>query len=182
MEFATWLRAWLIRHPLKESSPADRERYTAEVMARVNALPRPSTETARRDVVGHPWAVPRLTWTLGVAAGLALALFSLQGASHRLAKEIDRTSQLLAALDESSLELISPESDEELAESIEATEELLTLAESLPSEDQWLEETLRLLEQLEEDHPLSGVSNDPASEEWLEELELLEEIEPVSAS
>jgi len=57
-----------------------------------------------------------------------------------------------------------------------------TLAESpAGSEDQWLEETLLLLDELDEDVS-SESAGDGSEEEWLEELEWLDETELAASS
>lgn len=56
------------------------------------------------------------------------------------------------------------------------------LAESpAASEDQWLEETLLLLDELDEDVS-SDTAGDGSEDEWLEELELLDETDLASSS
>lgn len=58
----------------------------------------------------------------------------------------------------------------------------VVLAESQASEDQWLDETLQLLDELDEDTSSSDSAGDGSEEEWLQELELLDETDLASSS
>ena len=191
MDFATWLHSRLARYPLKEPQAFDRARYTAEVMERVKALgePAPALRPASRW-----WAWPRLALA---AAAVAVALLvvgrvqspgpgpvpaSMTGAPETpLAEQIADDTQVLAALDELlPLAPVAPDDAEGLADELEAVDALL-LAEAPPSEDAWIEQTLTLLEQLEEDLP-EGDTDDPSGDEWLDELQWLDEHDLAASS
>ena len=152
MDFLTWLDAWMHRHPLQQPPETHRARYTAEVMARVKALPTAPTPAPARP--GQWLAWPRLT--LAVATGIAGFVL--------LGTVVGRPPQQLAQ---------PPPVSESPADA-------LVLAESPSSDDQWLEETLQLLEELDEELPADAAS-DGSEEEWLEELQLLDE-GPLAAS
>ena len=59
--------------------------------------------------------------------------------------------------------------------------EAVLIAESPAADDQWLEDTLQLLDELDEDVS-SETAGDGSEEEWLEELELLDETDLAASS
>ena len=59
--------------------------------------------------------------------------------------------------------------------------EAVLIAESPAADDQWLEDTLQLLDELDEDVS-SETAGDGSEDEWLEELELLDETDLASSS
>ena len=174
MNFATWLRSRLARYPLKEPPAFDRARYTAEVMERVQALGEPAP--ALRP--SGPWLAwgPRLALA-AVAVAVAFVVVGRvrsPGPEQPLAEQIADDAQLLAALDEPlPLAPVAPDDAEELAQELAAMDALL-LAEAPPSDDEWIEQTLNLLEQLEEDLP-EDASDEPSGDEWLDELQWLDD-------
>jgi hypothetical protein len=109
---------------------------------------------------------------------MLIVVGAVRRSQAQLASAIDRDAQLIAAVDE--LVPTSPAgngaSPDELAQELQA-EDLLMLAESSPAaeDDQWLDQTMQLLEQLDEDLP-GDVSND-ASDDWLNELQQIDETE-----
>ena len=149
MDFATWLKTWLTRHPLKEPTTLDRADYTREVMARAKALDQPVPSPARS---WFPW--PRLVLAVvTAAAGLALVIWTANRSTSQVAQAPAHTT--------------------------------LTLAESPAGDAQWIEETVQLLEQLDENDGVSqdatgGASN--SDEDWLNELEMLDEGDVASSS
>ena len=149
MDFATWLKTWLTRHPLKEPTTLDRADYTREVMARVKALDQSAPSPARS---WFPW--PRLALAVATAAaGLALVIWTANRSTPQVAQEPSPAP--------------------------------LTLAESPASDDQWIQETVQLLEQLDENDGVSqdatgGASN--SNKDWLNELEMLDESDVASSS
>jgi len=185
MEFLTWLRSWLMRHPTKEPTDAERSRYTAEVMARVRALgPLPGGSPARAPV--RPWAWshalawarragllgtrpaadgssrqgvgwwPRMAMAMATAAGLVFALTS----AHQTRRQLAQQPQGVTAAHPSAV-----------------------LAESPASDEEWLEQTLDLLEQIDEEPPSAETAGDGSNdEEWLDELQWLDERELSTAS
>ena len=59
----------------------------------------------------------------------------------------------------------------------------LTLAESPEGDDQWIEETIQLLDQLDENDDLSqDAPGEVSDEDWLNELEMLDETDLASSS
>ncbi len=157
MEFLTWLRSWLMRHPTKEPTDAERAHYTAEVMARVRALgPLPGGSPARAPV--RPWAWwPRMAMAMATAACLVFALTSAHQTRRQLAQQPPGAT----------------------ASHPSAT----MLAESPTSDEAWLEQTLDLLEQIDEEPPSAETAGDGSNdEEWLDELQWLDERELSTAS
>lgn len=170
MDFATWLRRWLLRHPLKEPPAAPRATYTAEVMRQVSALHVPSLTPAPRWL-----AWPRLA-LVPLAAGAVVLI--LVGRSHlpggSPAGQITADAEVLTALGQPLLpEPGSAGGLEELAQELELADALV-LAEAPPTDEEWVAETLHLLEELDEE-PAAGPSDTAVPDEWLEELELLDE-------
>ena len=172
MDFTTWLRGWLARHPLKAPLNASQASYTTEVMQRLRALEAPNSMPARR------WpAWPRLALVSVAAAAVALLVVGrLHRPGGQLAGQLTADADLLTALGQPLL----PEPGaavglEELAQELELADALV-LAEAPPSDEEWLEQTLQLLEALDEEP--SGSPSDPAiPDEWLDELEPLDESE-----
>jgi len=180
MDFSTWLRTRLARYPLKEPPAFDRTRFVAEVMERVNALggPTPALRPA-----GRWWAWPRLALAAAAVAVALLVVGRVQspGPGRPLVEQIADDAQVLAALDELlPLAPVAPDDAEGLAQELAAMDALL-LAEAPPSEDAWFEQTLTLLEQLEEDLP-EGAADDPSGDEWLDELQWLDEHDLAASS
>ena len=177
------LLSWLKRHPLNGPTGIDRAHYTAEVMAKVKALAQPVPAPAPVRV-WLPWppayrpsgAGRRLALTLAtVAAGIAIVLGATRYQTSQLAQQITRESQLLAALDEPELEPLATDQVEAVADEME-TMDTLQLAESLPSDDEWVEQTFQLLDELDEAAPEDAASG-ASEDEWLQELEQVDESE-----
>ena len=162
MDFMARLRDWLARHPLKEPTHANRAAYTAEVMARVKARVSAPHAPGVRVQNRLAWGWPRLAAGLAAAAASVLLALTVHGAwrGQRLARAAAEEAEVLVALDEEALPL--------------REEDLLLLAE-MPAEtdEQWLDETLQLLEELDEALPDDATSGG-SEEEWLKELERLE--------
>ena len=152
MEFATWLRNWLTRHPLK--APAGLSRYTEEVMAKVRAL-QPRIAPVRSS---WRWTlVPRLSLGLAtVAAGLLFLMMRLTpGSAPELAVARD-TSRLIRVAETSP----SVEDESWLDETLQLFQKL---DEELPSdvtengdlsEEEWLDE----LDTLDQEDTLAASS------------------------
>ena len=133
--------------------------------------PAPAPAPAR---VWLPW--PRLALTLAtVAAGISLVIGATHYRTSQLAQQIIHDSQLLAALDEPELEPLAADQVEAVADEME-TIDTLQLAESAPSDDQWVEQTLQLLDELDEEAPEDAASS-ASEDEWLQELEQVDESE-----
>lgn len=143
MDVATWFRQWLTRHPLNTPAGVDRARFTADVMAKINALPSVSGRSAVPAPV-RVWTIwRRLSLTVAtVAAGAAIAVVVLRS-SHQ-----------------PTVRLAEP----------------LVVAEAQPDDDEWLQETLQLLDQLDEDVASDAVQNG-TDKEWMQELQMLDETE-----
>ena len=183
MSLTSWLQQWLAEHPMQEPRGAERERFTAEVMARVRALaPTPAVErAARRWPVQLVWGWPRFAVTFAAAAaGIALAIGLMREPSPRVADEIVHEAEQLAALAPPELEPLLADDAETLADDLEMADTIV-LAEAQPSDETWLAQTLELLDQIEEELPSDseGLESD---EEWLEDLELLDESDLAAAS
>ena len=176
MHFSTWLRTWLARHPLKEPRNHDPARYRTEVMEKVRALHQP----AHMPAASPRWfSWPRIGLAMAtVAVGLVLVAISSQRAQVHLADQIVHESSVVAELDDPNFVPAANGDVDSLAEEVE-TLDTMTLAESTPSDDQWLDQTLSLLDQLDEDD--AGPTDSSSEEEWLKELQLLDDTE-LSAS
>jgi hypothetical protein len=92
---------------------------------------------------------------MATAAGVAFAV----SATHQARRQLAQQPQGVAASEHSS-----------------------SLAESSPSDEEWLEQTLQLLEQLEEDTSPETAGDGSDEEDWLEELQWLDDSELSSAS
>ena len=172
MDLATWFRRWLSTHPLREPLQLDRAHYTAEVMQRVKGAPEPAPIYVVR------WTTwPRLALATAAVAAVALLVVGRVGERPvQMATTVEDDLNLLAALDEPALvEGVDAEDLEALAQELE-TNDVLLLAEAQPSDEQWLDETLLLLDQVDEDVPEDAVG-DGADDQWLDELQLLDEQE-----
>ena len=150
MNATAWLKTWLLRHPLKGPTDSDQSRYTAEVMAQVKAISQ--REPASSSVrLWISW--PRLALTCAAAAaGIAIVLTISHHPAQRVAQGDlpDRSSAMIV------------------------------LAESPSTDEAWVDETIQLLNEFNEDLPedASGSSSD----EWLDELQTLDENELAASS
>ena len=160
MDMGTWLTRWLAHHPLKGLSEEERSRYVAEVMTRVKALqPFPVI----RPAMGWGW--PRLTVpALATAVGVALVVwFTVRQPAPRVA---------VTSLPSSS----SPQTSEVLpAPPAPVSEQGVRLAAAIPSDEEWIRQTLQLLEQVEEGDETSPLEGSDGEAEWIEELEWLDD-------
>ena len=180
MDFAEWFTAWLSRHPLKSPSEADRGRFTADVMARVRA------ETAVRPAAG--WAIHRSGWLrfalpLVAAAAALMAVHIRRPADARLATEMVQRADVLVEIGEP-LESFLPADVEELAEDVER-EDLIVLAEAPAESDNatWIADSMKVLEEIDETLPDEGAAAGTGKDEqWLEELETLDQSELAAQS
>lgn len=177
MDLATWLRQWVSAHPLREQSRGARAQYTAEVMERIRALGRPAL------VYRLAWASwPRLALATAVAAAAVFVVVGrVEHPAIPLADQVDRDVQVLAAVAEADAVMdLAADDPETLAQDLEALDTIV-LAEAQPAQDQWLEETLWLLQEVGDDLP-PDAAGETSEEPWLDELELLDEFELTAAS
>ncbi len=130
----------------------DRERFTEHVMARVREA------SAQRQPVRAWLAWPRV--------GMALAS-SLAGVLLVIGLQSRTTGPQLA-------QQVSQQAFQE-----QASIGRLVLAESSPSDDQWLEQTLELLEEFDDS---STDATAGSEEDWLQELQMLDQEEISSSS
>ena len=180
MDFSTWIRTWLTRHPLKELMGHDPARYTAEVMEKVKAVGQPVPTPSMLVREWFSW--PRVGLAVAtVAAGLGLMIITSHHAEVQLAEKIVQESSMLAELDEPSFVPVANGDADALAQEME-TADTVMLAESIPSDEQWLDQTLSLLDQLDEDDANPADSSDSSEEEWLNELQLLDDDSELSAN
>jgi len=179
MDLAAWVRQWLSAHPLKEHSRGDRARYTAEVMERVRTLGQPAT--APRPVARW-FAWPQVSLaTAAVAAAVFMVVGRMEYPMIPLADQVDHDVQVLAAVAETNVVMdLAADDLDTLAEDLEALDTLV-LAEAQSVEEQWLEETLWLLQEVGDDGP-PDAAGETSEEPWLDELELLDEFELTAAS
>lgn len=177
MKFSIWLTQWLARHPLKEPASHNPAWFTAQVMQRVKAAAQPAPAIAPV----HPW----FSWPrLGFAAALATAAIVLVAVPKlptpgRLANAVLRDAQLLEALDEASLDPVINDETDMLAQELQLHDAMM-LAEAQPSDDQWIEETMQLLDQLDQESPDDSSASTPApsdDDDLLNELQLFDEHE-----
>ena len=169
MDFTEWLTAWLSRHPLKSPSEAERSRFTDEVMARVRSDVASAAAKSWAHRLADAWP------PLAVAAAVMVAVHVRHPAPARLASQLLDGTELLAEVDEPVNGWLLPEDPEQLAGDLE-DEDLLVLAETPETTDaSWLADTMDVLHQLDEDLPDEGASNEPTDDQWLQELQILDE-------
>ncbi len=179
MIFSAWLHTWLANHPLKSPTNHDPQRYTAEVMERVKALPPTAVRVPAYWWGALAWPRPRLVFAIGATvASVVVALTTVQISHRQLVKTVVKETQLLAALDEpEEIESVAGNTVDALAQDLELTD-ALTVAEFSTGDDRWLNQTLQLLEQLnEQERQLDPLDEDHGSghEEWLRPLDGLDE-------
>ena len=168
MDFSAWLRRWLSGHPLREPSTRHMSRYTADVMAKVKGLEQRAPAAAVRSA----WlAWPRLALACACAAALVLVVWIRREPSATLLAELE---------DEAALDLYAADDLDDLEAELQ-TEDLLLLAEAPPDDATWVEQTVQLLNDLDEELPEDGTAGGTSDQEWLNELEMLDE-DDLSAS
>lgn len=171
MSFSTWLSGWLSKHPVK-TPPVDAQDYTRQVMARIQEAP------AQRPAFSLAAFLPQLA-VGALAAALAMALLrpSVQpGVSGLVAQ-----AGLLAALDDAfPLEALDADDIGGLMEASDAIQ-LWTFAEdaAADSDQEWLEQTLGLLEQFDDPTSADASVDGGAAEDddWLQELQMLDAVD-----
>lgn len=173
MDWKAWMSRWLTRHPMKAPLQVDRTRYTAQVMTRVRALGvAPSAAP-----VASPWW-PRLGLVFATAAVL-LVVGVVGRRAGSLARQTMADVEFLAILENQGLEPLLPDDADALAAELELAD-TFQLAETVASDEAWLEQTLQLLEETDD---ASALGEEPVvDEEWLQELQTLDEQELTASS
>lgn len=160
MDLTTWLRRWLTRHPLKEPSDTELARYTTEVMARVRSLerPAPAGAPARGWLL---WWRPALV-TVTAAAAVVLLVGRVDRTPQPLARDVNRVTDGARA---------------------NRTDRPLMLTEDASDEARWLDNTLQVLDEFDQDVP-EDISDDEnvSDDEWLREIEMLDESDLLAGS
>ena len=181
MDLATWFRRWFSTHPLKEPAAHERSAYTADVMVKVKAFGRPVPSSAPIRVL-FPW--PRLALAMATAAvGVAVVVVTVRSQTSHLAQQITNDAEVLAELNEPGSGPAPDGDAEALTDDLETMDTIL-LAESLPSDAQWTDQTLQLLDEADDD-PSEGLFSDPSDaseDEWLQELQQLDESDLTASS
>jgi len=185
MDVGSWIRRWVLRHPLKTPAADDRQQFTADVMARIKALEQPAPQPmilhSLRSLRSQ-WAWPRIAVVASTAALVALVAGRLEHAppkASQVVQQLEHDAQLLAALGEPAV-MASSDDLEELAQELEDYDTML-LAQSGGDESDWIEHTMELLDQLNED-PSEDATGDSSDEDWLRELEFLDDSDLAASS
>lgn len=156
-EWDHWLRSFLKRHPLKDPPAELQGDYHRQVMDRILAAP--------------VWVFrPRPVFRWASALAAVAAVMVLMPTPARVARQIDRDSQVLLETGELAL-LDSAELEQDLREY-----DRIVLAEAVPQEPEG-EEALEIWEDLEsvEEIPISDETD--SGEELEKELQQLDESE-----
>jgi len=161
MDFQQWLKRWLEQHPEKDPGSHDRSAYTAEVMRRIKELKSPSKAPAP----AWPWWRPALVFA--AAAGVVLLMVSQTGRAPQIAKETPAQPQPVQVAS-------MPETGSARAAEPTPPPLPILLAQESGEDAAWLEETLQLLEALDEDLP-DGSSESWSDEQWMDEIEVLDD-------
>lgn len=170
MDFSRWLTGWLTRHPLKEPTDPDRTAYTREVISKLKVQAAPARATTPRW-----WILTNPAMAFAAAAAVVLVVMMVRKPSESLlTQRALHDAALLAAVGENGVELPGDET-ERLADDLELLDALV-LAEAPPSDDAWIQQTMQLLDQLDEDPSSDDASTDGGDdEEWLNDLEMLDQ-------
>lgn len=163
---------WLAKRSVKLPAEHDHKQFTETVMARV------TSEAAPHPLRQRSWWSYHLPAQLGLAVASAAVMVLIVGRAERapdsrLARNVEREIQLLAALNEPAA--LEPEGlyEDGLAEE---TRDLDTFAlvEAQSADDQWVDQTLQLLDQLDQDPP-QDESSSPTNDDWIKELDQMDE-------
>jgi uncharacterized protein YqcC (DUF446 family) len=146
--------------------PADAQRaYTEDVMRRIRSAPASS-------LVWRWLPRPQVALAFGTALACVLAVVVVGNrAPGRMAHQVEREAQLLAELGE--LETLSTDDLDDEMQTVERL--MLAQAGSEVDEEAWIDQTVELLGGVEEE--LDADLDDEAVEEWLEELQSLDDEE-----
>ena len=152
------LLAWLTRHPLKGPSSIDRAQYTAEVMARVKAPAQPAPAPPARRLL---------------SPGRAAQFWLPWPPACRAAAQAWRLALTMATVAAGILLMLTVTHP--------TSRRMFQLAQSQAAEDQWLDDTLQLLDELDENVSDEATGN-ASQEDWLEELKQLDDTELAASS
>ena len=164
MDFTTWVRQWLATHPLTSPTDHDPHQFSAKVMERIRAVARVAPEPASP----LPWVSwPRLGLALAAAAaGFLLVTGPSRHAKVQLANELIGDSALLAQFDDVDLGLPIGDNPEELAQHMKELDTMV-LAQAEPSDEQWIEQTQALLDQLDDEHATPPPIHQTTTSGWM---------------
>ena len=156
-----WLREWLQRHPIQDPPAHLQHNYVQEVLAKIQASENPSRAVAWRPRLQLGWRFA-LGGTLAAALAVTIALVR---PPRYPAQQIEQDAQILLEVGG-----VTFYNDADLEEEAQVQDRIV-LAEAEE------EETLRLREELEEAgaNPAEGEAS--SDEEWLRELQSLDEEE-----
>ena len=153
MEFMSWLHGWLARHPMKTPTQEEQRRSTASVMERVRTMGPHQHDVSAR--VGWSWAWPRLA----IALAAIVIVVSVSRVSQPVRRQLAQQPHQAAP----------------------ARPDAQSAAPQTMTDDEWVDQTLKLLEQLDEEVAPS-TSTESEDEPWLKELDLLDERDVSNAS
>ena len=179
------VQRWLARHPLKSPPAAFQADYAREVMRRIKLAEAPAP--VYRWVPQRVWQ-PRFVFAMATIAACALvAVVMIPKRQAQLANtQMEREAIVLASMGDAASDVV-PQSDEELADEVAMLDDLMTLAKNTPASDDqaWIEQTLKVFEQLDNGAPLDDVLPDNAGaseEELLDELQQLDQTQGSATS
>ena len=175
-QFASWLKQWLVRHPMKSPTDTTHASYTQEVMARLEAVSHPAP--AR-------WPSWRPQWVVafgGAVAAMFLVLTMGRHPQQQLAQEegrIHELAQIVNAVGEDPVEVAAEveATDPDAVANELITLDRLVLAETPKSSDasQDIWRDLDILNQLDDASAISAESLESGSDENADDL--LKELE-----
>lgn len=185
MNFEAWLRSWLSRHPLKEPPAAQSKAYTAAVMSRVKS--ELAQEEPQKTAGLSLWVWPRIPLALAAAcAGIVVAVGVSQYRSTQLAKSLLRESQQLAELAGPETEIIEADDVKTMASEWEAIDRLRLAEDNVSNKGaddaKWIDDLSKVLNQLDEDVSSDNSSSDKDTDQWLDELEMLDKTQDSASS
>ncbi len=179
MEFTAWLTQWFARHPLKAPAEEHSTQYTLEVMQQVKALARP-VPSPRPTMIWLTW--PRLGLATACTSLLVLlASVSLHVSTMYLARAAMKDAEVLEEFSEGVEEPLAVGEAETLTKELEL-HDAMVLAEAQPSDEQWIEQNLQVLDQFDdptthETTPHAGTDAGTSEEDLLNDLQLFDNAE-----
>ena len=179
MDFTTWLTQWFARHPLKAPADEHSAQYTLEVMQQVKALAHP-VPSPRPTRIWFTW--PQLSLaTACISLLVLLASVSLHVSTMYLARAAMKDAEVLEQFSEGVEEPLAVEDAEMFTNELEL-HDVMILAEAQPSDEQWIEHTLQVLDQFDdstthETTPHAGTDAGTSEEDLLNDLQLFDNAE-----